>query len=509
MAYYNDPLKIGTWINPATGEGYSGAKRSPYDVPADPTTGAKLPTVSNVNSGATPAVQPIPVVPTSNQNVQTGGQTSTTGNTGVDLNQFDNNDPLRKFNLAILDMLKKAQAGETAMSQEQAQLKREAYRSGQEVFSGQDALMSPDAKMATLNRNVEMFNPSIQAATTKINQLRDITDLMKTTYGEDFSKMLPVSEEDAQTFKLALQAGMTLPADILEKYKKFFTTEDFSAWAEANKKGTTGTREDLNGMELLQARNLSVKIFGKRGGILPENIGLIEDLMAKGMTPDQIEDQLRYSSESTGFTGATRDAAESIAVGMTSTQAEQFFNSLDRSLEDENTERVKEILMRGALDSLGGEEAKKVRGDQRAVELFNSIADDLREYESKGGDTNIFSGNYEKVMERIGKTSNKELAALANKIQMAIQTYRKSISGAAFTESESKEYQAIFPSIDKTSSLNFAKIESAKEVLQGNVDFLLKSMMGSQAFDEIFGKGEEQGGNSYQSSNGNTYILPY
>ena len=83
-----------------------------------------------------------------------------------------------------------------------------------------------------------MFEPSIQAATTKINQLRDITQLIKTTYGEDFSKLLPVTEEDAQVFKQALRVGMTIPADILEKYSKFFTTEDFAAWSEAKKKET-------------------------------------------------------------------------------------------------------------------------------------------------------------------------------------------------------------------------------------------------------------------------------
>lgn len=228
---FND-LSIGTWIDPLTGQGYSGPKKKPTDIPADPTTGAALPTTPTVNR-AVGSTQTgggeMPPTPTPTRN-----QAPT-----IDLTQFQTEDPLRKFNLALLDMLKKAQSGQTQFGQEQAQLKREAYRSGQEVFTGEEAKMTPGAKMATLQRNVEMYEPSIQAATIKIQQLKDITDLMKTTYGEDFSKILPVTEEDAQTFKLALRAGMTIPADILTKYGKYFTTDDWASWSEANKKGTT------------------------------------------------------------------------------------------------------------------------------------------------------------------------------------------------------------------------------------------------------------------------------
>lgn len=233
---------IGAWINPWTGVGYSGPKRNPSDIPADQTTGGKLPTTptvnqSNLNNPTPIPTPPVPIIPNPVNNPVNNAPTNNQTNTqppNIDTTQFDTGDPLRKFNLALMDMLKKAQSGETQMSQNKAQLQREAYQSGQQVFTGQDALMSPDAKMATLNRNVASFEPSIEAATTKINQLRDITELMKTTYGEDFSAMLPVTEEDAQVFKQALRAGMTIPADILTKYGKYFTNGDWTAWQQAN-----------------------------------------------------------------------------------------------------------------------------------------------------------------------------------------------------------------------------------------------------------------------------------
>ena len=176
----------------------------------------------------------VPISPAST-GTTTGGETPPT----IDTSQFETGDPLRKFNLSLLDMLKKAQGGQVSTEQQQAQLREEAYESGQEVFTGADAKMTPDAKMAALNRNVQLYDPSIQAASLKIKQLSDITSLMKTTYGSDFSDMLPTTEEDAETFKQALRAGMTMPASIIEKYGKYFTTEDYALWAEAGKSDST------------------------------------------------------------------------------------------------------------------------------------------------------------------------------------------------------------------------------------------------------------------------------
>ena len=241
--------QIGAWVDPQTGLGYSGPKRKATDIS------------SQTQVGQEPTLNRTPI--TSNYQTPSPVSGQTTSPPQVEISQFDNDDPIRKFNLALLDMLKKAQSGETQMGQEKAQLTREAYRSGQEVFTGEEAKMTPEAKMAALNRNVGMYEPSIQAATTKIQQLRDITDLMKTTYGEDFSKLLPVTEEDAQVFKQALRVGMTLPADILTKYGKYFTTEDWASWSEANKKGETTAPTSYREWELAGGQSGTGKTYAE------------------------------------------------------------------------------------------------------------------------------------------------------------------------------------------------------------------------------------------------------
>lgn len=305
------------------------------------------------------------------------------------------------------------------------------------------------------------------------------------TLGQFIGKYAPPSENQTLQYisDIGQMTGFGENAELTE------VPTDLLAQAIAQKEsGTTvnkGTGE-LSPEQELQARNLAVEIFGKRAGAKEENISLITNQMAQGKSADEIKDTLKLSGQSLLFSGAIRDAAESISFGLSEDKQERFMFSIDRSLEEGNMERVKDTLIKGVFDSLGTTEASSYRGDLRAVELFSEIEQDLITYENAGGNTNIFKGSHEKVLERLGTMTDPFLAQLANKIQMGIQKYRKAISGAAFTESESIEYKKVFPNISNTKDLNVAKIQSAKEVLNGNVEFIFKSIMGADAYEEIF-----------------------
>ncbi len=59
---------------------------------------------------------------------------------------------------------------------------------------------------------------------------------------------------------------------------------------------------------------------------------------------------------------------------------------------------------------------------------------------------------------KIGKVKDPKLRALATQINTAIINYRKAITGAGFSETETKEYQSIFPSTKNSKALNTAII---------------------------------------------------
>lgn len=260
----------------------------------------------------------------------------------------------------------------------------------------------------------------------------------------------------------------------------------YSAKEVAGFLGHRAKTDTLSAAQELQAKNLSVRLFGTRAGGKEENISNITDLMKEGQTIDEIEDQLRFSSESELFSGPMRDAAESIGTNMTEAKRENLFNTIDRSLEDGNIERTKEVLIKAATDSYGVDTAKQVRGTKRTVEFLEEIQDDLAKFEELGGKTGFFEGNLEKLANKVGKVSDPELKKMATKIQTAIQKYRRAMSGAAFSVPESKEYEALFPNIDKAKNFNEATVSGLLEVLNGDWEFAMRDRMGDQAFDKIF-----------------------
>lgn len=125
-------------------------------------------------------------------------------------------------------------------------------------------------------------------------------------------------------------------------------------------------------------------------------------------------------------------------------------------------------------------------GKDNAVRALESIKTKLAEYKAKGGDTNIFTGLSEKALEKGGFTKDPALAGIANDIALAIIDYRRSVSGAAFTESEKKSYDAVYPSIGNTVPLNDAKIDSLISKFTGDSENFYRQRIGEDKYDAIF-----------------------
>ena len=238
----------------------------------------------------------------------------------------------------------------------------------------------------------------------------------------------------------------------------------------------------------LQAASVAKEIFGVRGASKPENIKKVTDLMDKGYTADKIQDMLKYSGQSELMSGAYRDAATSVTSTQSFSKEEREFlmDGLDRLLENNNVLAAKELLKKSSIDSLGTEEAKTFRGKERTVEFINEIWNDLKLYEEEGGNTNIFTGTIEQIANKVGNTTDPDLVKIGTKISMALQQYRRSMTGVAFSPGESAEYEKIFPNIKKVKNFNRANIEALKTAFGGDLEYIYKKQMGSNAYDEIF-----------------------
>jgi LysM repeat protein len=162
------------------------------------------------------------------------------------------------------------------------------------------------------------------------------------------------------------------------------------------------------------------------------------------------------------------------------------FNDL---IEQGRVDEAKSLIIQTAIEGADTETARKLIGREEALAAVDDIRASLVEYEAAGGSTNKLRGGYEKLIQKLGTTSDPTLARIENDIRLSIQAYRQAVSGAAFTESESKEYQSVFPDIDRSHRLNTAKLDSLENLFSRNQSIFFKQRLGSENYEALYGAG--------------------
>lgn len=252
---------------------------------------------------------------------------------------------------------------------------------------------------------------------------------------------------------------------------------------------TTGSVgwDNLDITTKFQAKAVSTEIFGMRAGAYPENYELIGELMAQGMTVDEVKDNLRYAGYSPSLDGFWLDASGQVFGGLSESEREFRMEDLERKLDEGNTVAALDALREAAKSSVGVEQQKRVDGLEFTRDFLNEIQRDIVEYTNQGGDLGIFAGTNEQIHNKVGKTSNPELAQLATKMESAVIAYRKSMSGVAFTPAEAEQYANIFPGISKEKDFNLSRIAGQQETYQAEINHFYSNRLGSEAYNNLLG----------------------
>lgn len=137
-----------------------------------------------------------------------------------------------------------------------------------------------------------------------------------------------------------------------------------------------------------------------------------------------------------------------------------------------------------AKNVMGQTLATELSGYETAKQQMTSINSLLNDYYAKGGSTNIFSGSYEKTLNNLGTVNKPELVELATNISAALQVYRKSITGTAYSVQEGADIASIFPGINKTSGLNQAIIDGRMKAFDQTIDGTYRNVLGN-SYDQL------------------------
>ena len=322
--------------------------------------------------------------------------------------------------------------------------------------------------------------------------IKQITDIKKTLRGaEAEEKKLSFESKLKREEQADVQKGMTdrtkmnLESQELISKLDRESREKIDSLARGN--GIYDAPEGISEIDNIAAYSLAYEI-GKSRGMKDVYPTIIAGLKT-GKSINEIRDEIRFSQQSTGFNQAARSGMQQLFMNKPAKIVDRAYDAFDDLIEKQDEVGMSNYLKKAAQDSYGTTLAQQIVGKDRTIDFLNEIQDDLAAYEEAGGDTNIFSGNLERVAKKAGTVADKNLRTIATKIASAIQQYRRSMSGVAFSVPESKEYSAMFPGIDKTSSFNIATLNALKDVFGGDVAHLYRNAMGDDAYNRfIIGK---------------------
>lgn len=142
------------------------------------------------------------------------------------------------------------------------------------------------------------------------------------------------------------------------------------------------------------------------------------------------------------------------------------------------------VVKNQAKNIMGQTEATGLTKLEVARDTLNDIGDQLQAFYAAGGDTGIFTGNFEKTINKLGEVKDPKLVALATQIQGNIQVYRNAISGTAYSAQEGKDINSIFPGINKSETLNNAILNGRSRLFDSVIDATYRSTLG-KSYDQL------------------------
>lgn len=102
--------------------------------------------------------------------------------------------------------------------------------------------------------------------------------------------------------------------------------------------------------------------------------------------------------------------------------------------------------------------------------VLAGLKDAIQQYANAGGNMGYLKGTAEQIAKKFGQLkTDPKFSALATQLEREFKTYRNEMTGAAFSPGESKEYEAVNPTGNKTLDLNVATINGALAQLQNRV----------------------------------------
>jgi hypothetical protein len=233
---------------------------------------------------------------------------------------------------------------------------------------------------------------------------------------------------------------------------KGLVPKDYDTWL-TEKKNAESKRKSSEAYATEYAK-VKGKADAEAAATKAANAKLIADMKARGVDATKfnaaIDQAANMETTVAGKEAVKRQLTDLIASGDYENAYVQMANTVENGLVGEAKQRF-----------------ANARSDyQVMIGLENAV----RAYTDAGGSTGLLKGTAEEIARKLGQVTDPKLTELAVQLQREFQTYRNTMTGAAFGAKESREYESVNPTTGKKLDLNLSVIEGAKNQLRNRVE---------------------------------------
>ena len=224
----------------------------------------------------------------------------------------------------------------------------------------------------------------------------------------------------------------------------------------------------------------------------PGNIGQFDNLNRPVKGYKTIQDgvnavaQWLSGHKATGvYNGEFARAIEQAVSGEPATLQESKKQEIQNAIASKDYKSAYQSIGNSVSKALTGENKTKFDAARTDIGIMTKMANLVAQYEDAGGDMGYLKGNVEQISRKLGKLKNKKdsrFTELAVALDRTFQEYRSNMTGAAFTDKESREYASVNPRSSKSIELNKAVMNGALIQLNNRVDSTIEGIADSAKY---------------------------
>lgn len=126
----------------------------------------------------------------------------------------------------------------------------------------------------------------------------------------------------------------------------------------------------------------------------------------------------------------------------------------------------------------------------------------MKQYESRGGNMNVFNGKMEKIVRRLGVSTDPTLVEMSTHMGLLLADYIHEKSGTAASDAERAFYEAILPRLENTKDVNQGIMNSLNDIARAAIRIPIERqiqdpVMAKFLFPEVYQQTAPAGGGQY------------